>query len=447
MISLGARPLPTAWSALFRPSQGEGIVPAILQRQSAARSTLALRIAATLLAAALSACGGGAGDASWLFPLWVPTDIAVRDIDGDGRADVLTLAQLATSMTHREGRLSVYRQQPGGSFAPADTYVVGIYPWHFAIADVDGDGAPDVVVADVDEDAVSWLRQDPVNAGHFLAPVALLAGLNPYDLATADFSGDGAADVAATDSLRSAQRIVMLAQNAGAPGSFGAASDVALPGSSVALAGGDLDADGFADLAVAYTSGTSASVFDTTLATMVQLPGSGLEPAQALVTRRGLNAYRLAAADYDGDGTQDLMAYLAQSSTDYTSELLAVVRPLAGAPAVIEASLAGVLGTDDAAFGDLDGDGRLDAALAGSFPVGSPSRVESRLNVFLQDAGGVLRAAPGVALPINVSRLAAGDVDGDGRLDLVLLGGDDQALLMLQSHANPGTFLAPTTLP
>ena len=52
-----------------------------------------LRVIATLFAATLGACGGGggAGDTSWLFPLWVPTDVAVADVDGDGRADLVLL--------------------------------------------------------------------------------------------------------------------------------------------------------------------------------------------------------------------------------------------------------------------------------------------------------------------------------------------------------------------
>ncbi len=420
----------------------------IRQPQCRAPGSVAVRVIAALFAATLGACGGGgAGDTSWLFPLWVPTDVAVADVDGDGRADVLTLAQLATSMQHREGRLSVYRQQADGSFAAADSYVVGSYPWRFAIADVDGDGAPDVVVADVDDEAVSWLRQDTASPGRFLAPQRLAAGLNPYDIAVADFDGDGVVDVAITDSVRASQGVVLLPQNVAARGSFGTAVNVSVPGSSVALAAGDIDADGRADLALGYTTSTSATNFDSSLATLRQQAGGGLAPAETRATRHALHIERLRLLDYDGDGMLDLMAFMPTSDSAYVSELLAVLPAAAAAPRVIVSPLTGVQGTLDAAFGDFDGDGRTDAAVTGFFPVGSPSTVQSRLNLLRQDAAGVQQLMSTQSLPIAVSRIAAGDVDGDGRADLVLLGGDDQALLMLQSPTQSGVFLAPRSLP
>ena len=64
----------------------------IRQPQCRAPGSVAVRVIAALFAATLGACGGGsAGDTSWLFPLWVPTDVAVADVDGDGRADLVLL--------------------------------------------------------------------------------------------------------------------------------------------------------------------------------------------------------------------------------------------------------------------------------------------------------------------------------------------------------------------
>jgi hypothetical protein len=44
-------------------------------------------------------------------------------------------------------------------------------------------------------------------------------------------------------------------------------------------------------------------------------------------------------------------------------------------------------------------------------------------------------------LGVTISRITAADLDGDGRNDLVLLGGDDLAYVMLQSAGAPGSFL------
>jgi hypothetical protein len=49
-------------------------------------------------------------------------------------------------------------------------------------------------------------------------------------------------------------------------------------------------------------------------------------------------------------------------------------------------------------------------------------------------------------MPIAASRVTAGDMDGDGRNDLAVLGVDNQCLVLMQSHAAPGVFDAPRPL-
>src|SRR5512143_1776449 len=85
----------------------------------------------------LTSCGG---DDPWgIFPLWVPTDVQIADIDGDGRLDIITIAQLASGMSQREGHLVVRRQTAPGVYTVPQTYIVGVYPWKLAVADMDGD--------------------------------------------------------------------------------------------------------------------------------------------------------------------------------------------------------------------------------------------------------------------------------------------------------------------
>src|SRR5512143_4335495 len=143
--------------------------------------------AAMLFALLLTSCGGGGGgghDSDWLFPLWVPTDVAVADVDGDGRADVLTLAQFASSQNQRDGRLIVHLQTAPGTFSAIQTAIVGEYPWRLAVGDIDGDGAVDVAVVDVDGSRGVWvLLQDRGNRGHFLAAREVASGIGAYDLA------------------------------------------------------------------------------------------------------------------------------------------------------------------------------------------------------------------------------------------------------------------------
>jgi hypothetical protein len=124
---------------------------------------------AALLVGIITGCGGGSGFN--IYPLWVPTDVVVTDVDGDGRVDVMTLAMLSESEGHREGRLTVYRQASFAIFEAPDNYAVGRYPWRLAVED-DGDGLNDLVVLGEGNRSLV-LMQIPSLPGTFTAPRAL----------------------------------------------------------------------------------------------------------------------------------------------------------------------------------------------------------------------------------------------------------------------------------
>jgi hypothetical protein len=404
----------------------------------------ALRVVSCLT---LIGCGGG-GD-SWLFPLWVPTDVVVTDVDDDGRADVLTLAMLSTSMSHREGRLVVYRQASPGVFAAPDTYVVGIYPWKLSVGDLDGDGLPDLVVTDPEDGrAVSLLWQDPRNPGRFLPPQQIASDIVAYEAAIADLNGDGAPDIAIANDSKSAHRLLLRYQDPGHRGTFLPALDFTMPGTPSNVAAGDLNGDGQADVLTWIYLASSGYTPNGALAISLQQPDGMLGPVTTLAPQTGLNVGLLAIADYDGDGRNDLFVFFTPYSSDYHAKLTVLLQgSLPGTFAgPVDTSLAGIQGIDGAAVADLNGDGRPDVAVAGFFPVGSPSTVKSRLNTFAQAGGGAFALAGVYDMPIAVSRVAAGDVDGDGRNDLVVLGGDNQCLVLIHSHTVPGTFSAPRPL-
>jgi hypothetical protein len=384
----------------------------------------------------LASCGGGGGGGGigdLPYPLWVETDVLVTDVDGDGRSDIVTLAQYAGSASQREGRLIVHRQTGPGVFAAAETYVVGIYPWRFAAGDIDGDHRIDLVVADVDGESVFLLQQDPANRGRFLAPRLILSARYPYDLAIADLNGDAAPDIAVASSLKDSHRLVLLYQDPAQRGSFRPAVDFAVPGSScTGVAAGDVDGDGRADLLMSIALAPSGYTPNLVLGFSLQRPDGSLGVVTTLAPQTGLNVVRLAIADYDGDGRNDLFAYFAPSSSNYRSKLTVVLQgPASGTfAAPIDTALADVKGMDDAVFSDLGSDGRPDAAVAGFFPVGSPSTVHSRLNLFTQSGNGTFALTSSRDLPFSASRVAAGDVDQDGRNELVVLGPEDRYLVV-----------------
>ena len=389
---------------------------------------------------------GGADDDSWLFPLGVETDVVVTDIDGDGRKDVLTLAMLSTSMSHDEGHIMLYRQTDQGGFSTPNTYIVGEYPWQLSVSDIDGDTLPDLLVTDVDLNNVQLLLQDPNGNGQFLPPRQIAGGVYAYETAVADFNNDGASDIAIVDAHKGSNRIVMLYQDPVNHGEFLPAVDLILPGSSADITTGDINGDGLADLLTWIYLTPGSWTPHGELAISLQQPDGSLGPITTLAPQTGFNVGLLKIADYNGDGANDLFVFFTPFSIDYKAKITVVLQESATGTfaAPVDTSLAGIRGIDDAVVADLNGDDRPDFAVVGFFPAGST--VRSRLNLFTQSGGGAFSLTGAYNLPIWASHIAAGDIDADGLNDLVVFGGDNECMVLIQSPIMTGSFQPPKSL-
>jgi hypothetical protein len=397
------------------------------------------RVASSLTLLVVGACGGGGGgggggDTDWLYPLWVPSDVAVADVDGDGRADILTLAQFAASQNQRDGRLIVHLQASPGSFTATQTAIVGEYPWRLAVDDLDGDGAVDVAVIDAEGSRGVWvLLQDPTHRGRLLPAREVASGVGAFDIAIADLNGDGASDLAVANTTSGSARLELLYQDPAQRGSFRPAVALTVPGTATTgVAAGDLDGDGRSDLAMAIALPRDGYTPNSVLGISLQRPDGTMGPVVTMAPQRGLNVARMKVADYDGDGQNDLFAYFTPFSTDYIAKLMVLLQgPVRGQfSAPVDTIMKDLKGIDDAVIADLDGDRRPDAAVAGFFPVGSPSVVHARINHFTQSGAGAFALVSSGDLSINASRVTAGDLDGDGRNEVVVLGQEDRFLVL-----------------
>lgn len=382
-------------------------------------------IAATVLAAAVGACGGGSGD---LPPFWVDTQVVSADLDGDGLPEVITLATRIESFERQIGHLKVYRQTAPGVFAAPVDHVLARYPWRFTLGDLDGDARIDLVATHPDLTQLSWLRQDPARPGEFLAAVMLDAAADVYTVALGDFDGDGRQDIVA-----SGRPMQWLRQDPAHPGRFLAPQPLDAGHWVSELAAADLDGDGRLDLAAG--GGDRVSVLLQT--------GAGLAPARAVASTSGGRVVRhLEAADLDRDGRSDLMfTYGPNNEGDVlateTGLLLrdgtaAGFQPLARTGAVDP----GLMG---AALGDLDGDGRLDVALGGFWPDG-PGALRKQVVVQRASAAPALQTMAAIDMPTPIEPVAIADVTGDGRPDVLALG--DDTVWVLPQRATAFSFEA-----
>ncbi|UCF76569.1 MAG: VCBS repeat-containing protein [Betaproteobacteria bacterium] len=390
---------------------------------------------AALLFSTLAGCGGGGGGFD-ISPFWVETDVASADIDRDGQTDVATVAALFRGVGDREGRLTIYRQGASGAFT-VDSYVVGRYPWRVEVHDIDGDEKDDVLVLDVigegfNNNVLYLLLQDGANPGHFLPPRAIASGLTTYDFTVNDLNGDGAPDIVIAGGPGGGNGAQLLMQNAVQRGTFQPLTTLALPGRAQQVHSGDLNGDGLVDLAFYATTSFNVNTGSSGHIVIVYAePGGGFAAPIAFAPEIGLNAELLRIADVQGDGLPDLVVIFNPFSSDYRGKVRVLLQTSLGIFNATD-SFPSLRGTDGFVVSDLNSDNRPEVATTGFFPDGSGG-IRSTTNVLVHIGGGTYGLAAVYEMPVSMSRINAADVDGDGFNDLLLLGGSGRTLISIQA--------------
>jgi trimeric autotransporter adhesin len=258
-----------------------------------------------------------------------PKGVAVRDLDGDGKPEIVTANQ-------DSGTISVLRNfgAPGNlttnSFASALTFATGSGPQNVMLADMDGDGKPDAVTVNLNSTAgaISVLRNLSTQGNIAFAPKVDFSGPTySYNLMIGDMDGDGKLDVVSV-SFATGQSVSVY-RNTSTPGSFSTSSlaprvDFALGGWGNGMTLGDVDGDGKPDVA-AVTQGSSKLSLFRNLSTPGSFSSSSL--AARLNFTSGSNPYGVAIGDLDGDGRPDIVFANNGSATVSIYQNVVPVRP------------------------------------------------------------------------------------------------------------------------
>ncbi|MFL5740848.1 MAG: FG-GAP-like repeat-containing protein [Flavisolibacter sp.] len=223
---------------------------------------------------------------------------ATGDLDGDGKID------LVTANTWNTNTISVFRNTTINttiSFASKIDLATDSSAYSVAINDLDGDGKPDIIVANNASNKIS-LYKNRSTAGNILFDnrIDLLAGTNPFSIAVNDLDGDGLPELIYTTQNTSSNLSVMKNNSVKDSLSFDAPIVLANFPAPFVVAVGDLDGDGLPDLAAA--SGGDLVIVKKNLSTPGNLAFSGLQLSYATASY----ANGVAIADIDGDGKPDL---------------------------------------------------------------------------------------------------------------------------------------------
>ena len=235
-----------------------------------------------------------------------PFDVAVTDVDGDGALDLVSAELGIASITVTYGR-------DDGTFETDERYAVGDVPRMAAPADYDGDGRLDVLVANLGGNSLSLLYGE--GDGRFAPAETIALSDSPRAVLAADLDGDGRLDIAATN-LFDDQVSVLLGLEAGG---FGAESrypvrpDTQYSARPRSLAAGDLDGDGDVDLITGNSGRDALAILlgegDGTFGAPVEYEAGNFPLAVHLIDLTGdglLDAVCLSTRDPDNSNDQGL---------------------------------------------------------------------------------------------------------------------------------------------
>ncbi len=231
--------------------------------------------------------------------------IAVADVNGDGKLDLMVANQ--TGESNGDGSVGVLLGNGNGTFQAAVTYDAGdSVTSSLAVADVNGDGKPDLVLANSGRGTVTVLLN---NGGETFQPAVVYSsgGEIPVSVAIADVNGDGIPDIIVANWYSGTLGVLLGSGN----GIFQAAVTYSSGGASPdSVAVADVNGDGKPDL-VAANCGSSQNGYGCgeTNGVVSVLPGYGDGTFQPAVTfsSGAFNDISIAVADVNGDGKPDIL--------------------------------------------------------------------------------------------------------------------------------------------
>ena len=379
------------------------------------------------------------------------------------------LAGNATFVVRNAANAGDVATAPAGSrlFQPPVKYPTGGYdPYAVAIADVNGDGNPDLLVANQEqfgtESSVGVLLGN--GDGTYQKAVTYDAGgISAYAIAVADVNADGHPDLLVADGCSSAGYCstdgVLAVLLGNGDGTFQAAQTYDTGGSDIYhsnVAVADVNGDHKLDVAISHgCGGTTCSTGSVSV--LLGDGTGGFGPATSYASG-GNGASWVAIADMNGDHKPDLV------TVNWCSALCGTSTPIEGSVGVLlgkgdgtfQAAVtypSGGNGSRSVALADVNGDGKIDVLTASCGPDAcAPGFPGGTAAVLLGNGNGTLQSAVAYTAGDSPDAILATDLNGDGKLDLVVgnwgttNGANNHGSISVLAGTGSGTFQTSRTL-
>ncbi|MEP1791379.1 FG-GAP-like repeat-containing protein, partial [Reichenbachiella sp.] len=231
----------------------------------------------------------------------LPTAVSFGDLNGDGKTDMV----VANSTNSRVAVFKNTSESIGSiTFASKVEYAVGESPYAVAVGDLDGDGRVDLVVTNLHSNTISVLRNTSsgTDAIHYDERVDYSTGTQPYFVSVGDLDNDGKVDLVTANGGSNTLSAYRNVTTGAGDINFATKVDFETGSNPRYVSLSDLDSDDKIDMAVANSSSTTVSVFRNT-----STNAGSIDFSAKVDFLTGDFPYSVSIGDLSGDGKADLV--------------------------------------------------------------------------------------------------------------------------------------------